>query len=674
MTYEILIESAKAIFTIQNMIYVIIAIVLGIMAGALPGFTATMAVALMAPFTFTMSPVSGLITIGALYAATIFGGSFSAILLNTPGTPSSIGTCFDGYPMARKGKGMEAIYTATVSSGVGGILGTFGLVLFAVPLARAALKFGPPEFFWVAIFGLTIISSISEGSLLKGITSGFLGILVSMIGNAPVGGDMRFDFGLSSLQGGVEIVSVLIGFFCIPEIFRMALNPSSTYTEESAASMEKGSLRRAFEHVFLHPIATLRAAIIGLFVGILPGAGGNIANLIAYNEAKRASKHPETFGTGEPQGVVATETSNNAVVEGAMVPLLALGIPGSPPAAIIYGVLLLQGLSPGPQLFVRNADLVYAFMLSFFVANILMTIIGFFAGKGMYKAVIKIPVRVLIPSILFLTILGSYSIRNNSMDVIIMFLSGIVGYILKDLGFNTGAFVLGLILGPIAERGFVQGFLMGNMVSMKTPWIIFFTRPISLVLIALSVFSSAWPIVRNALKKRKDRSSIAEALSESVQSEQAVLTGKKKKAINTDYLGAVIVLLTSLVFYLQIGKWSKYAIMAPRSILYLLFALGIILLIKGRVKPERAVPSFLAINRSLAFLIVTGLLWVFLSNTIGFVVTSITAYTAILIAYHPKKGIRGVIESLLISGIVVIAMYLLFAKMLNVTLPQGFLI
>ena len=674
MTYEILIESAKAIFTIQNMIYVIIAIVLGIMAGALPGFTATMAVALMAPFTFTMSPVSGLITIGALYAATIFGGSFSAILLNTPGTPSSIGTCFDGYPMARKGKGMEAIYTATVSSGVGGILGTFGLVLFAVPLARAALKFGPPEFFWVAIFGLTIISSISEGSLLKGITSGFLGILVSMIGNAPVGGDMRFDFGLSSLQGGVEIVSVLIGFFCIPEIFRMALNPSSTYTEESAASMEKGSLKRAFEHVFLHPIATLRAAIIGLFVGILPGAGGNIANLIAYNEAKRASKHPETFGTGNPQGVVATETSNNAVVEGAMVPLLALGIPGSPPAAIIYGVLLLQGLSPGPQLFVRNADLVYAFMLSFFVANILMTIIGFFAGKGMYKAVIKIPVRVLIPSILFLTILGSYSIRNNSMDVIIMFLSGIVGYILKDLGFNTGAFVLGLILGPIAERGFVQGFLMGNMVSMKTPWIIFFTRPISLVLIALSVFSSAWPIVRNALKKRKDRSSIAEALSESVQSEQAVLTGKKKKAINTDYLGAVIVLLTSLVFYLQIGKWSKYAIMAPRSILYLLFALGIILLIKGRVKPERAVPSFLAINRSLAFLIVTGLLWVFLTNTIGFVVTSITAYTAILIAYHPKKGIRGVIESLLISGIVVIAMYLLFAKMLNVTLPQGFLI
>jgi len=342
MTLDILLQSFGEIFTIQNLIYMLIAIVLGIMVGALPGFTATMAVALMVPFTFTMPPASGLITIGALYCASIYGGSFSAILINAPGTPSSIGTCFDGYPMAKKGRGMEAIYTASIGSGVGGVFGSFGLLFFAMPLAQAALKFGPPEFFWIAIFGLTIISSISEGSLLKGIIAGFLGILISMIGNAPVGGDMRFDFGLVSFQGGVEVVSVLIGFFCIPEIFRMALNPSAGYAEEGSAMYEKGAFKRAFNHVFGHPLATLRAAIIGLFVGILPGAGGNIANLIAYNEAKRASKHPETFGTGEPQGVVATETSNNAVVEGAMVPLLAMGIPGSPPAAIIYGALLLQ--------------------------------------------------------------------------------------------------------------------------------------------------------------------------------------------------------------------------------------------------------------------------------------------------------------------------------------------
>lgn len=656
-----------AIFTLQNMLFMLIAIVFGIMAGALPGFTATMAVALMVPFTFTMSPVSGLITIGALYCATIFGGSFSAILLNTPGTPSSIGTCFDGYPMARQGRGKEAIYTATIGSGVGGIMGTFGLLLFAVPLARAALKFGPPEFFWVAIFGLTIISSISEESLLKGIVAGFIGILISMIGIAPVGGDMRFDFGLVSFQGGVEIVSVLIGFFCIPEIFRMAMDPSAGYSEVNSAQQEKGALKRAFDNVIGHPMASLRASIIGLVIGILPGAGGNIANLIAYNEAKRASKHPETFGKGEAQGVVATEVSNNAVVEGAMVPLLALGIPGSPPAAIIYGALMLQGLNPGPQLFTRNASLVYAFMLSFFVANILMTVVGFFAGKGMYKAVIKVPVRILIPVILFLTVLGSYAIRNNPMDVIIMFISGIVGYILKDLGFNTGAFVLGLILGPIAERGFVQGLLMGNMVSMQNPWIIFFTRPLSLALIALSVFSAAWPFLRSAMRKKKGGATIIAA---------AIAKHEKAgvKKLNTDYVGGAIVLGITALFYFQMGTWGKYASMAPRSVLIVMALFGAALILKGKLKPEMIQTTFTHVTKSLALVIVVGLVWSFALETVGFVVTSFVAFFIIMFAFHPKRGAKRILGSAAVAAGTIAALYFLFAKFLLVSLPTGILI
>ncbi len=667
MTMQILMESITAIFTLQNMLFMLVAIVFGIMAGALPGFTATMAVALMVPFTFTMSPVSGLITIGALYCATIFGGSFSAILLNTPGTPSSIGTCFDGYPMARKGRGQEAIYTATIGSGVGGVIGTFGLILFAVPLARAALKFGPPEFFWVAIFGLTIISSISEESLLKGIAAGFIGILISMIGIAPVGGDMRFDFGLASFQGGVEIVSVLIGFFCIPEIFRMAMDPSSSYSEVNSGEHEKGAMKRAFDHVIGHPMASLRASIIGLLIGILPGAGGNIANLIAYNEAKRASKHPETFGHGEPQGVVATEVSNNAVVEGAMVPLLALGIPGSPPAAIIYGALMLQGLSPGPQLFTRNASLVYAFMLSFFVANILMTIVGFFAGKGMYKAVIKVPIRILIPTILFLTVLGSYAIRNNPMDVIIMFISGMVGYVLKDLGFNTGAFVLGLILGPIAERGFVQGLLMGNNVSMSAPWIILFTRPLSIALIVLSVFSAAWPFIRAAFRRRKGGATIIAA---ALAKNEAA--GVKK--LNTDYVGGAIILGVAALFFFQIKEWSKYATMAPQSILLILVLFGAALLVKGKVKPEMIATTFTKVTKSLGLVIVVGLFWVFLLERIGFVVTSFAAFFAIMYAFHPKKGVARIAGSAAVAVGVIAALYLLFAKFLMVSLPTGILI
>jgi putative tricarboxylic transport membrane protein len=661
-------ESIAAIFTLQNMLFMLVAIVFGMMAGALPGFTATMAVALMVPFTFTMTPVSGLITIGALYCATIFGGSFSAILLNTPGTPSSIGTCFDGYPMARQGRGKEAIYTATIGSGVGGIIGTFGLILFAVPLARAALRFGPPEFFWVAIFGLTIISSISEESLIKGIAAGFIGILISMIGIAPVGGDMRFDFGLVAFQGGVEIVSVLIGFFCIPEIFRMAMDPSASYSEINSIQHEEGALKRAFDNVIGHPLASLRAAILGLLIGILPGAGGNIANLIAYNEAKRASKHPETFGKGEPQGVVATEVSNNAVVEGAMVPLLALGIPGSPPAAIIYGALMLQGLSPGPQLFTRNASLVYAFMLSFFVANILMTIVGFFAGKGMYKAVIKVPIRILIPTILFLTVLGSYAIRNNPMDVIIMFVSGLVGYVLKDLGFNTGAFVLGLILGPIAERGFVQGLLMGNMVSMTSPWIILFTRPLSLSLIALSVFSAAWPFARAAYRRKKGGPTILAAALAGSPSRSDV------KKLNTDYVGGAIILAIVAMFFIQIGDWSKYASMAPKSVLFVLILFGLGLLAKGKFKPEMIATTFTKVSKSLALVIIVGLLWVFLLEKIGFVVTSFAAFFTIMYAFNPKKGSQRILGSAAVAIGVIALLYLLFAKFLLVSLPTGILI
>ena len=503
---DVLLQAAGDVLTAQNMMFMSIAMVLGITAGALPGFSATMAVALMVPFTFTMTPTSGLVTIGALYAASIFGGSFSAILLNTPGTPSSIGTTFDGYPMARQGRGEEAIYTATWASGFGGIIGTIILIAFALPLARVALKFGPPEYFWVSIFGLTIISSLSAESLLKGIAGGFLGLMISMIGMAPVGGDVRFDLGIPDFQGGVELISILIGFFCIPEILKLATNPEGDYEEVQAEGYVKSTTHPmilGLKHCITGWGNTLRSSIIGAFVGILPGAGGNIANLVAYSETKRVAKNPETFGKGNPQGVVATESSNNAVVEGAMVPLLALGVPGSPPAAIIYGALLLQGLAPGPELFTSRGDITYAFLFSFFVSNIMIVIFGLAVGKWIYKSVVKIPTRVLIPSIILLTVVGSYAIRSNSMDVIVMFVGGILGLIMRELEFNPGPIVLGLILGPIAEKGFVQGLIMGNAVSADAPWLIFFTRPLSIILIVLSVLSASWPLIRKLWDKRR---------------------------------------------------------------------------------------------------------------------------------------------------------------------------
>lgn len=503
---DILFTAIDNVLTFQNMLFMSVACILGIIGGALPGFSATMAVALMVPFTFTMDTIPGLVTIGALYASTIFGGAFSAILLNTPGTPSSIATCFDGYPMAKNGRGEEALYTASIASGFGGVIGTMILIMFALPLAQVSLRFGPPEFFWLAIFGLTIIASLSSEAMLKGFAGGLVGMMISMIGMAPIGGDIRFSCGLVSLQGGVELVSVLIGFFCIPEVIRMSFDPNQKQVVVDKVKGSSDALRKAWRNVVCHMGNTMRSSILGAFIGILPGAGGNISNIVAYNEAKRAAKDPETFGKGNPQGVVATESANNATVEGALVPLLTMGIPGSPPAAIIFGALLMQGIQPGPELFSKNGDITYAFMFSFFACNIMMVVFGVLAGKYIFQTVTKISTRCLIPGIMLLTVMGTYAIRNNEMDVILMFLSGIIGYYLKELEFDAGPIVLGLILGPIAERGFVQGLLMGGAVSTDYPWLIFFTRPLCLALMALCLLSMCWPLIKKHMDKKRNTS------------------------------------------------------------------------------------------------------------------------------------------------------------------------
>lgn len=500
---EIIYSALLSIFSFKNLFFMIFGVSAGMVAGALPGLTATMSVALIVPFTFTMDPITGLVTLGAIYCGAIFGGSFSAILVNTPGTPSSIGTTFDGYPMAKQGKGEEAIFTATFASAGGGLLGTIILITLSVPLAKVALKFGPPEYFWVSIFGLTIIASLASKSLLKGLAGGIFGLLISLIGIAPIGGDVRFTLGIPAFQGGVELISILIGFFCIPEMLKIAGNIKKQNLKAVEVTREKGVLKKSFLNVFQRPMNFLRSSIIGAFIGILPGAGGNIANLVAYNEAQRASKEPDSFGTGNPQGIVATESANNATVEGGMVPLLTLGIPGAPPDAIIYGALMLQGLRPGPELFSTNARITYAFMLSLFIANLLMFVIGILGGRSIYKVVTLVPSKILVPSIIFLTILGSYAIRNNIMDVIVMLIGGLIGYILKELKFHPGPIVLGLILGPIAEKGFVQGYLMG--MALPNPLLIFVTRPISIILIILTVLSALWPIMRERRSKKQGK-------------------------------------------------------------------------------------------------------------------------------------------------------------------------
>jgi putative tricarboxylic transport membrane protein len=490
------------VFDPVNLLLVIIGVGAGIVVGALPGLTATMAIAILVPFTFAMPPVAGLILLGGIYVGAIYGGCFSAILINTPGTPSAIATTFDGHPMAKKGQSYRALVAATVSSVIGGLIGVAALLFLSPPLSRAALKFGPPEFFWLTAFGLTIIATLASNSIIKGLIGGAIGLLISTIGIAPIGGSVRFTFGTVSLQNGISLIPALIGFFCIPEVLGMVERRGEQYNAIPYRK-ERKVVMNTFLKMLTRPLLVLRSSVIGIIVGIIPGAGGNIAGMVSYNEAVRASKYPKKFGRGVVDGVIASEASNNAEVSGSLIPLFTLGIPGAPPAAVLLGSLLLQGLRPGADMFTVHAGITYTFIFSLILANILILPMGIYMGKMLSKLMTNIPVAYLAPFIVFLSMIGSYSIHNNLFDMYTMLFFGLIGYVGRKAGFGPGPIVLGLILGPICEQGLVQGILMGNAAGSALR--VFFTRPISIVLIVLTLGSALWPVIRNRYDIRTRR-------------------------------------------------------------------------------------------------------------------------------------------------------------------------
>ena len=474
---------------------------LGLFVGAMPGLTATMALAVLLPFTFTMEPLHGLVALGAVYMGAIYGGAFAAILINTPGTPSAIATTFEGYPMAKSGRAEEAITAATIASVIGGLFGVLALLFLAPPLAQFALRFGPPEYFWVAILGLTLIGSLAEGSLLQGLVGGMIGVLISLIGVAPIGGESRFNFGLPVLQGGIPLIVALIGLFAVPELLSMASTGKGAFGVVEGETRKRGVFLPTLRKVLSMPGNLIRSCLIGELVAIIPGAGGSISGLVAYNEAKRFSRHPERFGTGTLEGLVASESSNNVTVAGSMVPLLTLGIPGAPPDALILGVLLLHGLRPGAELFTSSGILTYGFIFSMGLAALLLLPVGVLGGRFIYRTVMRVPPFFLVPTVGLMTMLGAYALRNNPADVVTMVGLGILGYVLRELGFHPAPIVLGLILGPIAEVGFVQAMLIGQ--ARAVPASVLVSNPLSDVLIVLILVFLTGPIVARAASARR---------------------------------------------------------------------------------------------------------------------------------------------------------------------------
>ena len=472
----------------------------GVVVGTLPGLSATMGVALLVPLTFGMDPALGLLMLGGMYVGAIYGGSNSAILINTPGTPSAICTTFDGFPMTKMGKPLKAMSIALLASAFGGIIGNIFLFTATEPLAKFSLRFGPPEYFWLAIFGLTIISSLSRENFIKGILSGSLGLLIATIGIDLMTGHERFTFGINALTSGINNIAIMIGIFAFSQVL-ILVDENESYIAKTTP--QPGVvLETAKELISKFKLLLLRSSLIGTIVGIMPGAGGNIAAFVAYDVSKNASKEPEAFGKGAMAGIASSESSNNAVCSSSLIPLFALGIPGSPVAAVLMGGLLAHGITPGPKLFSMHADVAYTFILGMFLANLLLIPVGI-VGMRIFVRVLNVRSHYIAIVVTVLAVIGSYAIRNSMLDVMVMFISGSIGYFVFKIGLSSGSLILGVILGPIIEKGFSQSLLISNSEGIIQT---FFLRPISLVLIVCCIVSVFLPpLMEKKFNKVGDR-------------------------------------------------------------------------------------------------------------------------------------------------------------------------
>lgn len=465
-------------------LFILLGTILGIIVGALPGLSSTMGVALLIPITFNFEPILGLCMLGGIYVGSVYGGSITAILLRTPGTSASIATSWDGYELTKKGMGGRAIGISTLSSFVGGTISALFLLFIAPPLARFSLKFGASEKFLLAVLGLTIIINISSNALLKGLITGAFGILLSTTGQDLMTGSFRFTFDMPFLYSGMPLLPTLIGLFS----FSQALNliHQKQISKRDTSNAEKMLSDRVFptlKDTKKVTVDVLKSSILGVLIGIIPGAGTGIGSYVGYNEAKRSSKNPEEFGKGTINGVAASESANNAVTGGSLIPLLTLGIPGNAVSAVFLGGLLIHGLVPGPELFTTYGEITYAMLFSLFLANIAMFIFGIGWAK-LFVKLTRVSTNILIPIIIVLSVTGSFAMRNNYYDIFVMFIFGLIGFVLEKQNYPLAPIVLAIILGPIAESE-LRRFLnisQGNLIPLVT-------EPINIVLIVLIILS-----------------------------------------------------------------------------------------------------------------------------------------------------------------------------------------
>jgi len=492
-TEAALLEAFTQLIQPLNVGLLILGVGLGIVIGIIPGLGAPLGIAIALPFTFYLTPIQAFSLLLGIYSGAIYGGSISAIMLGIPGTPPAAATLMDGYPMMKAGRGGEALNLSLVGSVIGGLFSTVCLVLIAPILATFAMKFGPSEYFSLGVFGIMVVGKVAGDNAFKGFLMGALGIFLTTWGIDPVNANMRFTFGSVNLYAGISFIPLLVGLFAIPEMMFKCEDLARRALLKSALNLKLPGWKTfsGYKNVLL------RSSIIGTIIGIIPAEGGAVGAFISYGEAKRISKHPERFGQGAPEGVLAPETANNATIGGALIPTLTLGVPGSAAAAILLGALMIHGYTPGPRLFSEAPELMYSIFIGLFIINIIMFFLGLGAIRSAAK-IIKVPDRIIIPVVLLLCFLGSYSIKNSLFGVWVMLWAGLFGYLMRKFGFPIIPCVLGFVLGPMIEVNFRQALTISD-----GSWLVFINRPISLIIYGLILLTFLSQPLMDWIKKAR---------------------------------------------------------------------------------------------------------------------------------------------------------------------------
>ena len=499
--FDLLAKGFSIVFTPSTFLFIVGGTIIGVIFGAMPGVSASMAVALALPFAYAMEPIVAIAFLVSVYCASITGGGITAILFKIPGTPSSAPTTFDGYIMSERGEAGRALGYSLIASAFGGLVAAFAMALISPQLAAVAIRFGPSELFAVSLLGLSVLTCLDSDNIVKTIISGCIGLFLACIGMDIILGIPRFTFGSSTLLSGIEMIPVMIGLFAVTEVLKQTNKRQKIGIDNNFISRCKDTSTKfpSLMEIWATKWTMIRSAVLGTLVGILPGAGATIASFLAYGIEKKFSKHPELLGTGIPDGIVASEAANNGATGGAMVPLLSLGIPGGNASAIMMTALVIQGVQVGPLLIKQQPEYLASVFVSMFVTNIIMVIVSVVIAM-VFAKILSVPYSILGPVIIILATIGAYATNNNTGEVILMAIAGIIGYLFTKLKYNSAALVLGLVLGQMCESNFRRAYTLANGSIVGI-----FSKPITFVIVTACAMMLAYPLIKSIIFKKKTK-------------------------------------------------------------------------------------------------------------------------------------------------------------------------